>query len=948
MTTIYGTQLEDIANKERLEEAFQLQRDLKDPVFYLLPSHQWLQKARSRQPGLLFTTFDDVANYILKQTAESYIELSEHERTLFFQQFVEEKQEIQHGKIKGYADTYGQIARLGLTIENVPTSVKELVPLFETYEQEVTNRRMLDPEHVILYAIRYLKNNLHVPIGAVIVDGYYDFSPLQFLLLEALKEAGIRVDVYLPNHQQLDIVEETLTDLQKIGYATNFKLLQKERKHQEVELIAATTEEEQWRGVLEDIQLSELAFEEIGILVAGEKNDELLRQANEMGLPLNHSKKKRLSDTAVYTLLLKCIQETGAFETKWERLPLVEQLLSVFFVKGIHYSKVKQLFLQSQELSEPAVNNAYQTIIQTKWSKRATFLVYVKQLLDLVHALKINKELENTFKLETETIKLQQIVLEQRALLQIKEKLKLYEKQLIEKGLTSLEMNRDIFHDWFRELGETTQLFLERGSKRGIQLHTWRDVGLFKGTKLYVVGMNEGVYPRVNQLSGYVQERDLYDSSIRFGSPTLLHFQKKQDAYFEQLFYVASSLSFVYVNGLDPNHPLLPSPFVEDLPINRKWSWEKRMTNDYAFSEKEQVEKLAYHLGKKFIVKNLPSSLRKLTRQSERLETGEEVIEQFRNRQPVVSVTELESYARCPFRYSMERVLNVREPGAQMERVSPLDIGQLVHTLIENVYKELGLVGITFDSLTEEQKEQVPNLITERFETLWENIEKQLHEIPQLDLELSKKEWSRRLQKWWQAERKHFWDNPRLSTMKIDALETAVRWEMTLTNGERLILAGKVDRVDIEEEGFVIYDYKTGAASIKMEEDVRTGLKLQLPLYTHALKKQLEQRENQPMSALGASYISLKEPNKRAGNGIWRSDHVGKGSIFQVSSQCRNREDELGTDSFLEKYQLKERIEELWNGMNHSFPVAPIECSNFCQYRSVCRVTEAQREKGGV
>ncbi|UTW68966.1 hypothetical protein KHA80_17295 [Anaerobacillus sp. HL2] len=43
------------------------------------------------------------------------------------------------------------------------------------------------------------------------------------------------------------------------------------------------------------------------------------------------------------------------------------------------------------------------------------------------------------------------------------------------------------------------------------------------------------------------------------------------------------------------------------------------------------------------------------------------------------------------------------------------------------------------------------------------------------------------------------------------------------------------------------------------------------------------------MTAHGASYISLRDPLKRAGNSVWREEHFRKNSPFSVSSHATKR-----------------------------------------------------------
>ncbi|MDT8859563.1 PD-(D/E)XK nuclease family protein [Alkalihalobacillus sp. MEB130] len=952
---VYGTHVKEVANKDRLEKAFQLAKSQKEPVFYVLPSQMWLQEARSKRPGLLATTFDDIATFILDQGQYSYIALSEEERTLFFLQFIKEEtafhvDEVVSGKARAYADTYGQIKRLGLDIKDIPESLLPLQELFFQYEQRISKeKKLLDPENIILHAIGLLKQGGNgLDLSAIYIDGYYDFSPLQMLFIESLKDAGVSIDIYVPNHTNFTIVEKTMSELISIGFTDGREKIEEEKTVEQVSVVAASTNEEQWRGIVEEILLSNRAFDQTGILLVDERNgiQELMKYASMYQIPINKAKKRKLSTTSIYSFLLTGLSNTLVPKSKWEQLPLVEQILKLFQVSGLEFAKQKQMFLQTGEWMHDEHSQLFERINRLEWKKQEPFIVYIKQLRNVITSLPFFTFWEEQFTQEDEPRNLREMATEYKALQQIDSQLENYESLLKEKGLEDLLMTLDLFVEWIKDLGESLQLFEERASKSGISIHTWRDVSLFQGEKLYVVGMNEGAFPAPHHLSGYVQERDLHDSSVRFSTPDQEHFRLKQLAYFEQLSYVSKAISFTYVKGIDAHHPLLPSTLLEGLQVEDKiWSWENRMKHDYSHSQEDQLEKLAYHLGRGYDVGELPEEIHQLKERVERLEEGAEPISLTHDQplKPVVSVTALESYARCPFRFGMERVLQVPEPAALQEAVSPIDIGDFIHDIIEEVFNELKAVGQSF-SMLKNAISHIPDRVDELFEEKWAEIERRSTEISRFDLQLTKQQWQKRLQRWWQAERKHFFDNDHLDQMFIMAIEKSIRFELPLPNGKTLVLTGKADRIDRMNDSIVVYDYKSGQASVKME-DVRSGLKLQLPLYAFAIREELERLEEAEIKADGATYISLKEPGKRAGNGMWRTEHVGKSSKYNVSTFCRNREDYLGTEQFLVDHELKERIAEIWHGMQTNFPVEPIECSPFCSYRTVCRVTDEKREQ---
>ncbi|GAE26314.1 hypothetical protein JCM9140_2364 [Halalkalibacter wakoensis JCM 9140] len=953
--SIYHTHLKEVAKKERLETAFQLAKDSQNTVFYVLPSQMWLQEARNRRPGLLATTFDDVATFLLKESNDSYIALSEEERTLFFLQFMKEEEKINgvdviSGKARAYADTYGQIKRLGLAIEDLPSSLLPIQDLFDRYEQSIVNkRRLLDPENILLRAIHLLETgNVNHLISTVIIDGYYDFSPLQMLFMEALKKANVSIEVYVPNDKRFAIVEETVRELVTIGFTDQRIQSENEKTVEKMEVIAASTTEEQWRGIMEEIALTDLAYNQIGILIVDERQGmtDLAKYASAYHVPMNKAKKRPLSTTAIHSFLLTALGNTLAPTSKWDKLPLVEQILKLYQVSGLEFAKQKQMYLQSGEWIKEQHRTLFEYMTRLNWKKSEPFVTYIEQLRHFVAELPFKQYWEDHFNKQEDPKNIKEIAIEYKALQQIDQQLERYEQLLKEKGLDNLLMTLDLFTDWIKELGDSLQLFEERAAKRGVSVHTWRDVSLFQGEKLYVVGMNEGAFPTPHKLSGYVQERDLHQSAVRFSPPDQEHFRLKQQAYFDQLSFVAKSISFTYVKGIDAHHPLLPSTTLEDIQEREQaWTWEYRIEKQQAHSTADQIEKLAYHVGKGCVVDELPKEIEEITHRLARLEEGKEPITLYQETplQPVVSVTALESYARCPFRYGMERVLKVPEPAAMQENVSPLDIGDLMHSIIEEIYTELKAVGQSF-VLLRDAIAHIPERIDELFDQKWELIEKESPEISRFDLELTKQQWQKRLRHWWQAERKHFFDNIQLEQMHILAIEKPIRFELPLKDERTLVLTGKADRIDRNGQSIVVYDYKSGQASVKME-DVRSGLKLQLPLYAYAIRKELEQGEEDSIQADGATYISLKEPSKRAGNGMWRTEHVGKSSKYNVSSFCKNREDQLGTDQFLADHELQERITEIWEGMQTNFPVEPLECSAFCAYRTVCRVTDEKREQ---
>lgn len=317
----------------------------------------------------------------------------------------------------------------------------------------------------------------------------------------------------------------------------------------------------------------------------------------------------------------------------------------------------------------------------------------------------------------------------------------------------------------------------------------------------------------------------------------------------------------------------------------------------------------------------------------------------------------LESYAACPFKFSLEQILQVKEPIEKKTTIDFRFVGSMIHTIIEKFYKQLDLIGKPFSTYNDELKEKAETILMDIFEEEWALVEAQHLDFSKLRLSIEKQEWKKKLDRWWLAEKKHFWENKHLQSMHLFRLEENIDLDIKIDEETTINLSGKIDRIDIDEAGFVIYDYKSGLASLNFEKEVRPGIKLQLPLYLVAMENRLAtghyaidltdkfERLPEKITAHGASYISLRDPVKRAGNSVWREEHFGKGSKFDVHHSA-TKEESLEAETLLAKYELKERLQQLWHGSNSDFSVKPLKCINGCVYKPVCRVTQDLIEAG--
>lgn len=982
MLIVKPSSLTDVAHVDRLNECFLRQKQLQNPIYYILPSNKYLQAARKRKAGIAFKTFDDLADLLLKQANHDYLPVSESERTLFFQQlmtndqskFLDNPQELRH-KAKAYAETYGQLKRIGLSIADLPTQFQQMAPIFREYETEwVELQRLLDPENRIHKAVSLNKqNDLPPPLCEIIIDGYLDFSTLQYMIIAYFVAQGYGITIYLPT-LKADILTETNSQLKKLGFTIEeIKADQQKlemQKQPQVQVKSATTIAEEIYGVLEEIseKSQETPFDQVGIVLADDKGyqEKLIKIAYQKQLPIQLPLKTSVKDTLFFQFIYQSLlKHNGRFKTRWDRLDLVDTFLRLYFLKSFQYMTKKQQYIETgffpkeQEDELEAYISFRRTVPQ-----KASLVTYLTSLKDVIEKSSFTKIWKQGILTETNTEKLKKIRLEWKSYDYFISLISSKIEMLTGQGLEDLQVDYHIFVDWLAEGIQSGSIYLDRTPQKGIQLFSFRDVALFQGTHIYVLGMNEGTFPKAHKLAGFFQENDLKKLPVAYASPTKKLFRQKDDAFFGQLFTLANELSFSYVVGVDPHNPFLPSTYLEAWKgqiEDRKYSVTKRFALKTSDSESDYQEKVAYHIGIGKSIKELPEALEMTMLKLKQLEHGLEIVSQYwgeKLKRDKLSVTMLESYAMCPFKYALERILKVKEPLEKQSNLDFRDVGSMLHTTIEKFYKKLNLVGMPFSTFTKEINQEAETTLKEIFEAEWAEVEESHGDFSKLQLSIEKEEWRKKLRKWWFAEKHHFWENKQLQSMHLFRLEEPIELDLTIDDETTITLSGKIDRIDIDEHGFVIYDYKSGFASLNFEKEVRPGLKLQLPLYLVAMEKRLANGHyhidladlfaNIPekITAHGASYISLRDPVKRAGNSVWREEHFRKNNSFSVNATHATKEETLEAEVFLAKYELKQRLKQLWEGSTQDFSVKPLKCMSSCAYKTVCRVTQEQIEAG--
>ena len=341
------------------------------------------------------------------------------------------------------------------------------------------------------------------------------------------------------------------------------------------------------------------------------------------------------------------------------------------------------------------------------------------------------------------------------------------------------------------------------------------------------------------------------------------------------------------------------------------------------------------------------------------------------------SVTELETYAKCPFQYFAGSVLKLVVKDDEVEdELSNRDRGSLLHKVLftfyynrqeqkdppigqcsEDIFKEAkAQLGTILDSKSEEHRSERG----ERTETpigetnlFWET------DIEKLRVALYK---------WLEAERTYGLPvMPRYFEVSFagqnEPKDPILSRPQPIAIGD-VCMTGKIDRIDIGNSTFNIIDYKTGSSTIRMPE-ILNGRSLQLPIYLQIAKKLLEAHGLTGLEPAAGLYhkvrldqcavelgIGTKSQNGVAFEGYngtdWKSvssrsgqlleDEIFDDRLVRVTGYVQQYVDSISKGNFPLITRVETFVDSEEEGDTPITPNHKTEPCNYCNYKRACRV----------
>lgn len=225
-----------------------------------------------------------------------------------------------------------------------------------------------------------------------------------------------------------------------------------------------------------------------------------------------------------------------------------------------------------------------------------------------------------------------------------------------------------------------------------------------------------------------------------------------------------------------------------------------------------------------------------------------------------LSVSKLESYARCPFGYFVKHGLGANE--RKIYKLSRPDIGTFMHEILYDFSKHIHEKNINYKEVSDDECKSILNdIIDKKVQDMQESIFtssfRSMHSIDIMKRILTRSVWLMVRQM-------------RMGDFIPEGYEIAFGdgsmyppIEVKMHSGEILYLIGRVDRLDLfkEQNGeYVrIIDYKSGNKEFNLS-DVYYGLQLQLLVYLDAILTDISKSLDKEVMPGGAFYFRMDDP----------------------------------------------------------------------------------------
>ncbi|MBR3613985.1 MAG: helicase-exonuclease AddAB subunit AddB [Clostridia bacterium] len=833
-------------------------------------------------------------------------------------------------EFKKHGISVSDLNTVNLDDEYTSLKLKDITLLYEKYEEKLANNFIDENDSLSILANNLSKTDMFKD-SIIYIDEFLGFTPQEYRVFEELckKCQEITVGVATDN---LDINTSKEKDIFYFNkkYANKLIKIAKQNKYEINEIRLEETprfkteelkflEENLYTGKgkynndIKNIKLflannpyTEIeyvaqnihnlvkncgySYKDIGIIAEEiEKYSEDAKAVcNKYDIPLFIDEKKELNQNILIKFILAMLDifsknwsfdsifnylKIGLLQIENEDIYNLENYCRKWGIKGAKFCNKELEYEQINDAQEKLENLRKQIVnpllkFKQEVSSNRTVTQITKEIYKFIIDNKINETLDrklkeyNNIEVSNEyntSYKLLVSILEDLCLVFKDEKITFEKyKDLLEIGLNSSELGKIPATQDQVVLGDT-----ERTRSNKLKV-------------VFVIGINDGNFPKANRVEGYLNDKDreaLENAGIELAKNSIDSLYEEQFNIYRTLTTPEEMLFLSYSSSDKEGKSIRPSILIKKIKrafpglVEESDVVEKRYvkTNEKAtFEEVLQIYK--DYLDGKEIPEEWKNLLRYFYRKDRKRfkraisgiyysnvaqDISKENIEKLYGNVLRTSVSKLESYRKCPFSFHMTYGLKLKEK--EELKIEAIDTGSFMHEVIDLFFKELDETGSSVKDIEENEILKIVNRIVEKllgtsryyifsssakFRLLTRRLKKVVYQsicyivysLKYSDFKLLGHEIE-------------FSNTGKFKTINLE-----------IENGKKVEIIGKIDRLDtakLGENQYVrIVDYKSSYKDLDLNQ-VQAGLQIQLITYLDAICEQTN------LEASGVLYMGL-------------------------------------------------------------------------------------------
>ncbi len=797
--------------------------------------------------------------------------------------------------------------------------LQDIIKLYKRYEEKLNNNFIDENDSLTLLAENLNKTNMFEDT-VIYIDEFLGFTPQEYnVFKEIIKQTyevnvGITTDNLKNNttkendifyfnkkyaNKLKSIAEENNLEVNEIYLEKNYRFKNKELKFLEenycnykvkyeeennnIKLFLANNPYTELEYVAQNIyklvKKCGYNYNEIGIIAedVDKYSEDAKAICNKYEIPLFVDNKKELNQNILIKFIISMLEifqknwsfdsifnylKIGLLEIEKEDIYMLENYCRKWGIKGtkfynreFNYEEINDRQEKLEKIRKQIINPLIE--FKKNVSTNKNVVQITKEIYNFLINNKINEKLDNKIKnynsieLSDEyntSYKILINILDEMCLIFKEEKVTFEKyKQLLEIGLTSSKLGKIPATQDQVVLGDT-----ERTRSNKLKV-------------IFIIGINDGIFPKINKVEGYFNDLDREilkeEAGIELAKNSVDSLYEEQFNIYRTLTTPEEKLFLSYSSSDKEGKSIRPSILIKKIKrifpnikeesdiierkfvkTNEKASFEEVLNAYKEYLEGKELSNETQELLRYFFAKDANRFKRAIsgiyyTNKAE--EISKENIEKLYGASLKTSVSRLENYRRCPFSFHLTYGLKLKEK--EEIKIERINTGSFMHEVIDLFFKKIDENGIRIKEITDEEILKIVSIIVKelletsryyifsssaKYRLLTRRLKKVVYQsICYIVYSLKYSDFSIL------GHELEFSNTGEYNTIKLDI------------DNKKVEITGKIDRIDtakLSDKQYVrIIDYKSSTKDLDINQ-VLFGIQIQLITYLDAICEQTE------------------------------------------------------------------------------------------------------------